>query len=47
LAEPDQPFLGTIRLDGLPYTKFDLNKFYPYGKDVTYEEKPLAPVTPR
>ncbi|GAB1489710.1 M81 family metallopeptidase [Opitutaceae bacterium] len=47
LAEPDQPFLGTIRLDGLPYTKFDLNKFYPYGKNVTYEEKPLAPVTPR
>ncbi|MBR0754814.1 M81 family metallopeptidase [Bradyrhizobium jicamae] len=31
LVEPDQPFLGTTRLDGLPYKNVDLAKFYPYG----------------
>lgn len=34
LVEPDQPFLGTIRLDGLPYRHVDLNAFYPYGNAV-------------
>ena len=32
LVEPEQPFLGTTRLDGLPYENVDLSKFYPYGK---------------
>ena len=34
LVEPDQPFLGTIRLDGLPYQNVDLTAFYPYGDPV-------------
>lgn len=35
LVEPAQPFLGTIRLDGLPYRNVDLSRFYPYGDPVT------------
>ncbi len=31
LVEPDQPFLGTVRLDGLPYQNVDLTAFYPFG----------------
>ena len=31
LVEPDRPFLGTVRLDGLPYQYVDLKAFYPYG----------------
>jgi microcystin degradation protein MlrC len=34
LVEPDQPFLGTVRLDGLPYRHVDLKAFYPYGNPV-------------
>jgi len=47
LAEPIPPFLGTVRLEGLPYKFLKLESFYPYGKDVTFEEKPLAKPTPR
>jgi microcystin degradation protein MlrC len=32
LVEPDRPFLGTVRLDGLPYRNVDIRKFYPYGE---------------
>jgi microcystin degradation protein MlrC len=31
LVEPTQPFLGTVRLDKLPYENVDLKKYYPYG----------------
>lgn len=31
LVEPVEPFLGTVRLDGLPYKNVDLKKFYPYA----------------
>ncbi len=31
LVEPDEPFLGTVRLEALPYEHADLTKFYPYG----------------
>ena len=31
LVEPTEPFLGTVRLDGLPYENVDLKNFYPYG----------------
>jgi len=31
VVEPDQPFLGTVRLDGLAYENLDLQDFYPYG----------------
>ena len=35
LVEPEQPFLGTVRLDALPYRNVDVKKFYPYG-DVSF-----------
>jgi microcystin degradation protein MlrC len=35
LVEPEQPFLGTVRLEALPYRNVDLSKFYPYG-DVSF-----------
>jgi microcystin degradation protein MlrC len=31
LVEPTEPFLGTVRLDKLPYENVDLSKYYPYG----------------
>jgi microcystin degradation protein MlrC len=31
LVEPDEPFLGTVRLDALTYENVDLSQFYPYG----------------
>jgi microcystin degradation protein MlrC len=31
LVEPTQPFLGTVRLDALPYRNVDLKNYYPYG----------------
>ena len=31
LVEPEQPFLGTVRLEGLPYKFVELENFYPYG----------------
>jgi hypothetical protein len=31
LVEPSEPFLGTTRLDKLPYHNVDLTQFYPYG----------------
>ena len=35
LVEPVQPFLGTVRLEALPYKNVDVKKFYPYG-DVSF-----------
>jgi len=35
LVEPLEPFLGTVRLDALPYKNVDVKKFYPYG-DVSF-----------
>ena len=37
LVEPEQPFLGTVRLEALPYRNVDISKFYPYG-DVSFPE---------
>ncbi len=31
LVEPTQPFLGTVRLEALPYRHVELAKYYPYG----------------
>jgi len=31
LVEPDQPFLGTVKLEALPYEHLRLTDFYPYG----------------
>jgi microcystin degradation protein MlrC len=36
LVEPDDPFVGTVRLEALNYKFLKLDKFYPYGKNVTY-----------
>lgn len=30
LVEPSEPYLGTVRLDGLPYEHVDITRFYPY-----------------
>jgi microcystin degradation protein MlrC len=38
LVEPTEPFLGTVRLDALPYRNVDLKQFYPYG-DPTFPTK--------
>ena len=32
LVEPEQPFLGTVRLEALPYKNIDVKQFYPYGE---------------
>jgi microcystin degradation protein MlrC len=37
LVEPEQPFLGTVRLEALPYRNVDISRFYPYG-DVSFPE---------
>jgi len=31
LLEPNEPYLGTVKLDALTYENLDLTKFYPYG----------------
>jgi microcystin degradation protein MlrC len=31
LVEPDEPFLGTVRLDALPYKHLRIADYYPYG----------------
>lgn len=31
LVEPPEPFLGTVRLDGLRYENVELKNYYPYG----------------
>jgi len=35
VVEPVEPFLGTVRLDALPYRNVDVRNFYPYG-DVSF-----------
>ena len=32
LVEPEQPFLGTVRLEALPYENVDVRGFYPYSE---------------
>ncbi len=36
LCEPDQPFVGTVRLEALNYKYLKRDKFYLFGKNVTY-----------
>lgn len=31
LVEPPEPFLGTVRLEALPYRNVDVTRFHPYG----------------
>jgi len=35
LVEAEQPFLGTVRPEALPYRNVDISKFYPDG-DVSF-----------
>src|ERR1700761_826147 len=32
LVEPNEPYLGTVHLEALPYENVDLKQFYPYGE---------------
>jgi microcystin degradation protein MlrC len=32
LVEPDEPFLGTVRLEALPYRHLTVGDYYPYGE---------------
>ncbi|WP_043112479.1 M81 family metallopeptidase [Solimonas flava] len=36
LCEPEQPFVGTVHLEALHYQHLQLDKFYPYGKNLSY-----------
>ncbi|WP_438482352.1 M81 family metallopeptidase [Oleiharenicola lentus] len=36
LVEPPEPFLGTVKVDKLPYTHTRADKFFPFNKSVTY-----------
>ena len=36
LVEPEQPFVGTVRLEALQYKYLNLKKFWPYNKTITY-----------
>lgn len=36
LVEPDQPFVGTVRLEALDYKHLKIENFYPFGKNVKY-----------
>ena len=45
LVEPEQPFLGTVRLDALPYRNVDLKAFYPGRKPGV--SGPATPAPPR
>lgn len=36
LVEPERPFLGTVRIDALPYKHLDIDPFYPYNENITY-----------
>jgi hypothetical protein len=39
LVEPEQPFLGTERLEALPYRNVDISKFYPYGDPRAFPQR--------
>jgi microcystin degradation protein MlrC len=39
IVEPDQPFVGTVRLEALEYKHLPRNRFYPYNKNATFTVK--------
>src|SRR3989442_12947095 len=43
LVEPEPPFLGTVRLEALPYRNVDIARVYPYG-DVHFPWDMTLPV---
>ncbi len=36
LAEPPEPFLGTVHVEALPYEHLDVKKFFPFGDNIQY-----------
>ena len=36
LVEPDEPYVGTVRLEALDYKHLNLKNFYPYNKNLVY-----------
>ena len=39
LVEPDDPFVGTVRLEALNYQHLPVKKLYPYAKNITFQVK--------
>jgi len=39
LCEPEEPFLGTVRLEALHYRNVDISKFYPYGDPRPFQQR--------
>ena len=39
LCEPEQPFLGTVRLEALHYRNVDISEFYPYGDPRPFQQR--------
>jgi hypothetical protein len=39
VVEPEQPFLGTVRLEALHYRTVDISTFYPYGDPRSFEPR--------
>ena len=39
LCEPEQPFLGTVRLEALHYRIIDISTFYPYGDPRPFQQR--------
>jgi microcystin degradation protein MlrC len=39
LVEPEQPFVGTVRLDALPYAHTPIRKLYPYAANINFTVK--------
>jgi microcystin degradation protein MlrC len=36
ICEPEQPFLGTVKVDALPFEHLEVRKLYPYNKAIEY-----------
>ncbi len=39
VCEPEQPFLGTVRLEALHYRTVDISTFYPYGDPRPFQQR--------
>lgn len=43
LMEPPEAFLGTVKVEALPFVNLDIKKFFPYNKDITYVPEGWTP----
>jgi microcystin degradation protein MlrC len=39
VAEPEQPFLGTVQFEALHYRTVDISTFYPYGDPRPFQQR--------